>query len=242
MTPPSRTSIAGFTLIETLVAIALMGMILVLLAMISAQWMPNWNRGMAKVQQDDHLALDIDRVATDLAAAEFVPASRQILQPFFVGKSDSVAFVRTALSPNARAGLEFVRFAEVRSNNGAVLVRTAAPFALLDGEQKREPIRFAGPVSLIRAPYRVSFAYAGLDRVWRDEWQRQPLLPRAVRLTVRDTITQRPIAASTATLLHVEIPADCIAAKSLVDCAASRQEGGHRASGTTAALPAGQSP
>jgi general secretion pathway protein J len=242
MTAPTHSSIAGFTLIETLAATALMGMIMVLLAMISAQWMPNWNRGMARVQQDEDLALAIDRVAADLAAAEFVPASRQVLQPFFVGKSSSVTFVRTALSPNARAGLEFVRFAEVRSDHGAVLVRTQAPFALLDAEQKRTTTRFTGPITLIRAPYRISFAYAGLDRVWRDEWQRQPLLPRAVRLTVRDTNTQRAIAASTATLLHVEIPADCIAAKSFADCVTSRQGGMHSADATTAAPRVGSSP
>lgn len=34
---------AGFTLIETIVALALMGLVLSALASITAQWLPNWN-------------------------------------------------------------------------------------------------------------------------------------------------------------------------------------------------------
>ena len=36
---------AGFTLLEALVATALMGLILAALATITAQWLPNWDRG-----------------------------------------------------------------------------------------------------------------------------------------------------------------------------------------------------
>jgi general secretion pathway protein J len=35
----------GFTLIETIVALALMGLLLSALASITAQWLPSWNRG-----------------------------------------------------------------------------------------------------------------------------------------------------------------------------------------------------
>ncbi len=215
-----RNRIAGFTLLEALIATALMAMILVALATITAQWMPNWNRGMTRVQQDENLALGLDRLVADLAAAEFIPASRQTLKPFFDATSHSVTFVRTALSPNAHPGLEIVRFAEVGSANGPILVRTRAPF-VPEGASDREQPHFADPVVLVRAPYRVSLSYAGADRAWRDTWQQEPQLPKAIRLTVRDAATGRALAASTATLLHVEIPADCINAKSLADCLAS---------------------
>jgi general secretion pathway protein J len=42
---------AGFTLIETLIATALMVAILAALATITAQWLPNWNRCFARVQR-----------------------------------------------------------------------------------------------------------------------------------------------------------------------------------------------
>jgi len=205
-------------MIEALVATALMAMILMALATITAQWMPNWNRGMARIQSDEDLALGLDRFVADLAAAEFVPATRQTLWPYFFGTSRSVTFVRTVLSPNASSGLEIVRFAEVNGANGSALVRTRAPFVPAERASDREEPHFANPVALISEPYGISIAYAGADRVWRDTWQQQPLLPTAVRLTVRDAKTRRALAMSTATLLHVEIPAICIMEKSRKAC------------------------
>lgn len=209
---------AGFTLLEALVAIALMAMILTSLATITAQWMPNWNRGMARVQGDEDLALGLDRFVADLAAAAFVPANRQTMKPYFEGTNQSIVFVRTALSPNVAPGLEIVHFAEVKGANGSALVRTRAPFVPAERANSREEPHFSDPVALIGAPYTVSLSYAGADRVWRDSWQQQLLLPHAVRLTVRDAKSGRALATSTATLLHVEMPADCIGAKSFVAC------------------------
>ena len=55
--PPNRRNIAGFTLLEALVATALMGMILASLATITAQWLPNWNHGIVRVQRNELVAL-----------------------------------------------------------------------------------------------------------------------------------------------------------------------------------------
>ena len=65
--------VGGFTLVEALIATALMATILTALATITGQWMPNWNRGMTRVQGDEDLALGLDRIVADLAAAEFIP-------------------------------------------------------------------------------------------------------------------------------------------------------------------------
>jgi len=65
--PRNSTTIAGFTLLEALVATALMGMILAALATITAQWLPNWNRGIVRVQRDDLVALGLDRLIALLA-------------------------------------------------------------------------------------------------------------------------------------------------------------------------------
>lgn len=131
MTVRPRSRVAGFTLLEALIATAMMAMILVALSTITAQWLPNWNRGMTRVQREEDLALGLDRLTADLAAAQFIPASRETRKPFFNGTGRSVTFVRTNLSPNAHAGLEFVRFAEVSSATGPAMVRTQAPFKLV---------------------------------------------------------------------------------------------------------------
>src|SRR5262245_52064922 len=88
----SAKNVAGFTLLEALIAMALTGMILTALATITAQWLPNWNRGFARVQQNEHLALGLERLVADLAAAEFVTSGREVRQPFFDGVNASVTF------------------------------------------------------------------------------------------------------------------------------------------------------
>ena len=58
----ARTGEAGFTLIEVLVATLLMTVILAALATVTAQWLPNWNRGMARVQRAERLAIGLEQI------------------------------------------------------------------------------------------------------------------------------------------------------------------------------------
>jgi general secretion pathway protein J len=210
-----RNRVAGFTLIETLAATVLMGLILATLATITARWLPNWNYGIARLQRNEQVALGLDRLAADLAAAEYIAISRETRKPFFDGTNRSVIFVRTSVGPNSGPGLEIVRIAERTSEQGVLLVRTRAAFK--PGSDPTQ-LNFTDPVVLLRAPYQVFFSYAATDRNWRDDWRQQSQLPSAVKLSVRDAITQRVVTLSTATLVHVEVPADCIAAKSYAEC------------------------
>src|ERR1700687_2431820 len=142
-------------------------MILAALATITAQWLPNWNRGVVRVQHNELVALGLDRIASDLAAAESIPAGRETRKPFFDGANRSVTFVRIAFGPNAGPGLEVIRIAEVSSEQGPFLVRTQAPF--VPASNDRVQPTFSDPVILLRAPYRLSFSYAGADRNWRED-------------------------------------------------------------------------
>jgi general secretion pathway protein J len=77
-TPTSqRTHERGFTLIETLVALALMGLVLSALANITSQWLPNWSRGLNRIQRSELIGIALQRIADDLAAAQSVPVSRR---------------------------------------------------------------------------------------------------------------------------------------------------------------------
>lgn len=219
MSGKSRRGRAGFTLMEVLMATALMGAILAALATITAQWLPNWNRGFTRVQRNEQLALGLERVIADLAAAEFVTIGRATQVPLFDGAELSVTFVRTAVGPNARPGLDVVRMAETGSDRGPVLVRSHTPFVpVVEGVNDRMAPNFADPVVLVRAPFRVTFSYAGIDRAWKNTWRGLGVLPRAIRVTVRDATTEQTLAASTATLVHAEVPVDCVATESVRDC------------------------
>jgi general secretion pathway protein J len=213
--PVARSAIAGFTLVEALVATVLMGVVLTALATITAQWLPNWNRGFARVQRSELLAIALDRITADLAAAEFTPPNRESKQPLFEGTELAVTFVRSALGPNTRPGLEIVRFAETADLRGPKLVRSTAPFVPRD-VRAAQP-HFGDPVVLLSVPYRASFSYAGREGLWRSSWLDAKELPAAVRLIIRDAAGGRTLSVSTSTVIHTQLPAECIANADL-DC------------------------
>ena len=210
-----RDGEAGFTLIEMLIATMLMVFILVALATVTAQWLPNWNRGMARIERDERLAFALNRVVADLSVAEFVPANTKTKAAYFDGDELAVSFVRTAIGPNAPPGLEVVHFQEVGDIGGPALVREHAPFVPMDAGAQ---VQFADPTVLIRSPFRVTFAYAGADENWQPLWRGVALLPAHIRVTVRDGITQQRLAISTATLVHVDTPAECAKAQNPNQC------------------------
>jgi general secretion pathway protein J len=201
---------SGFSLLEALVAVALMGVLLAMLATITGHWMANWRTGFDRVQNADLLGLGIDRIAADIAAAQYVSLGGDA-RTFFEGTGTSVTFVRSAIGPNAAPGLEIVRLGEDEDARGRVLVRARAPFALVtaravdDGE-----VEFTNPIVLVRPPFHVSFAFAGHDRIWQDIWLDAKKLPDAVRVTVRDGLTDEILPVSTATLISVNAPAECV--------------------------------
>jgi general secretion pathway protein J len=201
---------AGFTLMEALVAVTLMGIVLAALATITAQWLPNWNRGFARTQRNELVSTALDRLVADLGAAEYVTANRAAQGPLFDGAELGVTFIRTAFGPNTRPGLEIVRIGEVADGRqGTALVRSTAPFVPFGtGPVVTDQINFANPVVLLRTPYRVSFAYAGPDGILRPSWQGEGTLPSIIQLTVRDAATERALSVSTAALVHIDSPVE----------------------------------
>jgi general secretion pathway protein J len=210
---------AGFTLIEVLMATLLMTVILGALATVTAQWLPNWNRGMARVQRAERLAIGIERIAADLAVAEMLPLNGSTKTLLFEGSELSVTFVRTAVGPNARPGLEIIRLIEKADNQGLALVRERTPFAPMPTDAQ---IRFADQVVLIRSPFRVAFSYAGPDQVWQPTWRGQKQLPDMIRIAVRDVATGRVLSVSSAAIVHINAPAECARAKNASQCLTER--------------------
>ena len=210
---------AGFTLIEVLVATLLMTVILAALATVTAQWMPNWNRGMARVQRAERLALGLDRIVADLTVAEMVPINGAAKVPLFEGSELAVTFVRTAVGPNTRPGLEIVRLVEKADSQGLALVRERAPFLPMPRDAQ---IRFADQVVLIRAPFRVTFSYAGPDQVWQPEWRGQMQLPEKIRIAVRDGATGQMLSMSSVSIVHADAWAECARAKNATACLTAR--------------------
>ena len=215
ITPEERSGEAGFTLIEMLIATMLMGLILAALATVTAQWLPNWDRGMARLQRDERFAFGLSRMVADVSVAEPAPAANAKHVVLFDGAALGVTFVRTAVGPNTQPGLEVVRLREAADRDGPQLIRERALYTPSD---RGALLRFADPVALIGPPFRVTFAYADADGAWHSTWSAAVQLPRSVRITVRDAITQRTLALSTAALVHVDTPAECARAPKVDQC------------------------
>jgi general secretion pathway protein J len=210
---------AGFTLFEALVSVALMGMIVTSLSLVTGQWLPNWRRSFGSTQQLEMLDVGLQRVIDDLEAAESVGANGASKSPLFVGDAASVVLVRAAVGPDASPHLELIKLSETRDERGVVLMRTRAPFAPFASDRPIETqLRFSDPVALVRAPFLVSFAFAGPDRTWRDNWRDAVQLPNAIRIAVRDAASNQILALSTATLVHVDLSADCVGPNPIQQC------------------------
>jgi general secretion pathway protein J len=223
--PPLRAPSheAGFTLIEVLVATLLMTIILAALATVTSQWLPNWNRGMVRVQRAEQLAMGLDRIIADLSVAEMMPINGDAKVPLFEGSELAVTFVRTAVGPNARPGLEIIRFIEKADDQGLATVRERAPFVPMPSDAQ---IRFVDQVVLTRSPFRVTFSYAGPDQVWQPDWRGQMQLPEMVRIAVRDNATGQLLAVSSAAMVHVNGWAECARAKNAAACLTARLKPG----------------
>ena len=138
-------------------------------------------------------------------------------------------------------GLEIIRIGEAGSERGPVMVRMRAPFVpIVQGVNDRDhpplPIRSCW----CARPIVSRFSYAGADRVWQPVWRDAQQLPRAIRVTLRDAATQRTLSASTAALVHAELPASCVQAKSLNECfgqPAPRRQGARALMMRTSAQP-----
>jgi general secretion pathway protein J len=208
MTIPAdrRRGEGGFTLIEALVALALTGLVLSALANLTAQWLPNWNRGLDRIQRSEMVGITLQRLADDLADALPVPASASDMGPFFSGSEQSITFVRTALGPNAGPELDVVHLGETTDKAGLATVRSRTQFRPMPpNASASNQFHFREPVVLLRAPYRLTFAYAGDgDEEWQSSWRDPGKLPSRIKLTVRDSSNGRAI--STVTSIHVQSP------------------------------------
>lgn len=200
---------AGFSLIETLAALALAGLAMGTVGTITAQWFPTWNAGFSKLQKTDLVATALDRVAIDLAAAEFLSPDPLQPEPFFDGAPGAVTFVRRTLGPSSPPGLEVVRVTEGADAHGNGLLRARLPFTpALKNVSAGGDLPFDGSAFVLRGSARWMFAYRGRDGVWRDRWTDARRLPALIRVSVSDS-AGRPVAFATTVRLHVTAAPAC---------------------------------
>ena len=124
------------------------------------------------------------------------------------------------------------RLGETMDRREFVTVRSRGFTPLPAGLSLSERVHFGDPVVMLRAPYRLSFAYAGPDRVWKSTWRAVDKLPAMIKLTVRDAASERVLPISTVASVHVQMPSDCTRpdgnCDDKTDAAASAQAGARK--------------
>ena len=205
----SRSSERGFTIIEALVALAIGGFVIAIIASITGHWLKTWRAGLPALERAETLTTALDRIAGDLAAAKFVPAGPDGLGMLFSGGPAAVTLVRHTLPVEAPAGLEIVRLAPQSGRDDVTLARSRASIPF--GTFPTRPID-PSPVALLRAPYGMRFSYADRDQRWQTDWTSDKRLPRFVRVEVVDRRTGRAVLAPIVVGVHADSPVRCATA------------------------------
>ncbi|WP_159732817.1 prepilin-type N-terminal cleavage/methylation domain-containing protein [Methylosinus sp. Ce-a6] len=212
---------AGFTLVETLAALAVASSIIVGAATLTHHVAFHFDHGARSVDEAERLALAMERLARDFGAASFValtPAGASRKQPeerpapiAFDGSAERLVFV-TASAIGARAALEeIVAFSiEPAGGESARLVRRRAPWlgprAGLDAANAQDA------VILLEGRFDMSFVYASIEdgaASWRVAWRGEAELPRLVRLDLRDRETGEQLFPGAEFVLRADAPAAC---------------------------------
>ena len=216
-----ETRHAGFSLLEAIVSVAALGLIVISLGSVTGQWLPNWRRGFGTLQNVGSLDAGLRRIVADIEGAEFVTANARSKITLFFGDTNSMMFVRRSIEPNSPPHLAFVQLAEEPGRGGMELRRSEVPFTPLAPEAPPSaPGPASGAIALVGHRYRVSFAYAGVDSVWKAEWRDSPVPPSSVRVDVRDRETGRLLPYSTVASLNVDLPPECVVQISARKCLA----------------------
>jgi general secretion pathway protein J len=173
----------GFTLLELLVALAVMGMIALMLAGTTQYGIAAWRRTDAFAATAGELLLGRTILARDLARAypEWRIEGDGSPRVAFDGTADSMRFLAPA--PDSMGGAGLARFSlAVGGDHGDRFLALAAGLELGTGE--------TAPASvLLDRAVRIEFAYygppaPGAAPSWQEEWRARAELPMLVRVRV----------------------------------------------------------
>lgn len=189
MNAPARPSEGGFTLIEALATLLLTGLMLSAITTLTGQWLGGWNRGAARLERSEGLAVAFDRIARDVGGA--IPMASPIRPGAvtFVGEPASLIFVHQSIDPGAPAGLEVVRLFAGRDGR---LMRERGVY---DPETPLEGIAVREAVGVTRESYGIAFSYLDDLGAWSPDWN-SPKPPAALRVRLRPLAGGRDVIAS----------------------------------------------
>jgi prepilin-type N-terminal cleavage/methylation domain-containing protein len=186
----SRERRGGFTLIESLVALAITSLTVLSAVALMRDSLFYFDRGSRAVDQTEQFALAVDCMTRDFGAARFVQRrGGDPKKATFIGDDGGrVLFVTGGDKAPGSQGEEVVEYSIEQNDKVSQLVRRRSawpgPRLLLNDADLQDP------VVLLKGDFDISFQYSDYDSsgelVWRDTWAGGQGIPRSARLTLRD--------------------------------------------------------
>jgi general secretion pathway protein J len=192
---PNKLKITGFTLLELLIALSLLGFILALLFSGMRLGAHSWDAGETHSENSTHLALLQGFLRRNLSQiTPFHWKKKADMNLAFIGQSDSIKLVAPITARLDTGGLFLISLELIQDNDDNQLVmRRAIPdadsidFAALEHSEKVEKIVLADHVE------ELSFAYFGAETKdaepqWQDQWgsrDNQQQLPYLIRMRIK---------------------------------------------------------
>jgi len=182
----------GFTLIEVLIAMTLLGVMVVLLFSSLRTAAESWNAGENKVAEVNTKAVVYQFFKHHIAgirplpmlnnAQSFLPENQQAFQ----GYAQSLRFVAALPAASARKGLQVFTIATDPADRSTLLV-SLSPYRQNDTDAVVEAVR---PEVLLENIAELRFAYFGQTedvavQQWHNEWRIADRLPRLIKVSIQ---------------------------------------------------------
>ncbi|QPK64645.1 prepilin-type N-terminal cleavage/methylation domain-containing protein [Methylomonas sp. LL1] len=179
----------GFTLIEVLIAMTLLGVMVVLLFSSLKVAAESWNAGENKIAEVNKKAVVYQFFKRHLTAIRPLPSldteqnfetgSQQVFQGF----NQSLRFAGALPASSARKGIQVFELELDPAKSSSLRVRLS-PYRLSDDDPKAEE-----PVVLLENIAQLKFSYFGktediAEQQWRDEWTIADRLPGLIKVSI----------------------------------------------------------
>lgn len=214
----ARSGRDGFTLVESLAALAIASVIIIASAALVRNVAIYFDRGTRNATEAERLILAVGRLAGDFGSARFV--SRRTADGTAIafaaeqesgGRPASVVFVGAGGVASSSSEDELVSLTIERDGDLRKLIRRRATWP--GGRARFEDVTPKDPVVLMEGRLDMSFAFGRPTpegaSAWSSSWAGESALPRYVRLILRDRETGADLLGEATFLVRADAPSTC---------------------------------